>query len=123
MERGKGGQCHRNNVNYEVECQLCPETERAVYIGETARNLYTRATEHKYREDDESSFMKRHMKECHEGEEGSFNARVTHTNRDCMTRQVREGVLIRRCCRNVMNTKSEWFQPPIFRVQSEVVRE
>ena len=33
-------------MNYEIECKLCPEGRRPVYIGETARNLYTRAKEH-----------------------------------------------------------------------------
>ena len=46
MERGKGGNCRRNNVNYEIECHLCPEGNRQVYIGETSRNLYTRGKEH-----------------------------------------------------------------------------
>ena len=45
-ERGKGGDCRKNNVNYEMERRLCPEGESPVYIGETSRNLYTRAKEH-----------------------------------------------------------------------------
>ena len=44
--RGKGGQCHRKNVNYEIECQLCPENRKAVYIGETSQSLYTRGKQH-----------------------------------------------------------------------------
>ena len=120
--KGEGGKCHKNNVNYEIECKLCPEEERSVYIGETARNLYTRALEHENNKEDEG-FMNRHMRECHEGEERHFIAKVTHTNQDCLSRQTREGVLIRRSSRNLLNSKSEWFQPPLFRVQSEVVRE
>ena len=124
-EKGKGGQCHRNNVNYQIECQLCPEDNRAVYIGETARNMYTRGTEHMYmhQRQDDSSFISRHMDQCHEGLEPDLLARVTHTNSDCLTRQVREGVHIRRCQRTILNTKSEWFQPSVYRVQSEVVRD
>jgi hypothetical protein len=30
---------------YEYACQLCPEDRPAVYIGETARNLYPRGGE------------------------------------------------------------------------------
>ena len=45
-EGGKGGNCRRNNVNFEIECELCPEGHRQVYIGETLRNLYNRAKEH-----------------------------------------------------------------------------
>ena len=47
----------------------------------------------------------------------------THTNKDCIGRQVREGVLIRRSNKQMMNSKSEWFQPPIYRIRSEVIRE
>ena len=67
--------------------------------------------------------MKKHMKEYHSGEEGRFKAKVTHHNKDSLSRQIREGVQIRRANKPLMNTKSEWFQPPLFRVQSEVVHE
>ena len=130
IERGKGGKCRKNNVNYEIECKLCPEDKRPVYIGETSRNLYTRGREHvrsgNSRVDSgsgESCFIKRHMEEHHEGMRGKFAGRVTHNNKDSLSRQVREGVLIRRSNRELMNTKSEWFQPPLFRIQNEIVRD
>ena len=121
-KEGGGGNCHKSNINYEIECQLCPKERRSVYIGETARNLFTRAQEHENSKD-EDGFMNRHMRKCHEGEERKFSARVTHTNKDCLTRQVREGVLIRRSKKTLLNTKAEWFQPPLFRVQNEVIRD
>ena len=121
-ERGKGGKCHKGNINYEMECQLCPKENRSIYVGETSRNLYTRALEHLNCKE-EDGFIGKHMRECHPGEEKCFTARVTHTNKDCLTRQVREGVLIRRSSKPLLNTKTEWFQPPIFKVQSEVIRE
>ena len=128
IERGKGGRCHRNNVNYEIECQLCPEDNIPVYIGETSRNLYTRGREHvgsgnSEKSDNESCFVRNHMNEHHRGMSSKLFAKVTHGNKDTFSRQVREGVLIRRSSRNLMNTKSEWFQPPVFRVMNEVVRE
>ena len=126
-EKGKGGKCRRNNINYVMECQMCPEGNRPVYIGDTSRNLFTRCKEHmgssRNVDDAESSFIRKHMVESHGGREGKFEARVTHTNKDSLTRQIREGVLIRRAGGNVMNTKSEWFQPPLFRVRSQIVRE
>ena len=67
--------------------------------------------------------MSKHYQEEHRGEEMKFKAKVTHTNRDCLTRQVREGVLIRRTTKPLLNSRTEWFQPPLFRVQSEVIRE
>ena len=128
VERGKGGKCHKNNVNYEMECQLCPEGSRPVYIGETSRNLYTRCKEHvgneaSETEGDESSFIKSHMEAHHRGIESKFSARVTHSNKDSFTRQIREGVLIRRSGKTLLNSRSEWFQPPIYRVHHEMVRE
>ena len=121
-QRGKGGKCHKGNINYEVECQLCPKEQRSVYIGETARNMYTRTQEHENNKDPDS-FMNKHMREHHEGEQRNFAARVTHTNKDCLSRQVREGVLIRRSERPLLNNKAEWFQPPLYRIHSEVLRE
>ena len=122
-ERGKGGPCHTNNVNYIVECRKCQESERSVYIGETARNLYTRMKEH-IQNKTESSFMKRHINEVHQGEEVDFEARVTKTNKDCLSRQVREGIHIQNYGSkyNIMNTKSEWNQPSVYRIQNEIVR-
>ena len=124
--RGKGGQCHRTNVNYQIECKLCPEDKKFIYIGETSRNLYTRMGEHsKDRErNEEGSFMTKHLEQYHngEGDGKDFSARVTHVNRDCLTRQIREGVLIKNRKINIMNTKSEWHQPALFEVQSEIVR-
>ena len=121
-ERGKGGQCHRNNVNYNVICKLCPKEREAVYEGETARNLYTRMKEHLSSGGESSSIMK-HLEEKHEGMEENFVARVTKTNRDCLSRQVREGVYISQQAASglLMNTKSEWHQPSLYRIQSDIV--
>ena len=123
VERGKGGQCHRNNVNYKVTCKLCPEGREAVYIGETARNLYFRMKEHNSSKG-EGSFISRHIEEAHRGREGNFEARVTKTNKDCLSRQVREGVQISQQGHKnpLMNSKSEWHQPSLYRIQSEIVR-
>ena len=44
--RGEGGPCRKSNTLYEFACQQCPSGDRAVYLGETARNLYTRGREH-----------------------------------------------------------------------------
>ena len=119
---GKGGKCHKGNVNYEIECRLCPKKEREVYVGETSRNLFTRSVEH-MKNKDEESFMNRHMREHHPGKEKDFIAKVVRTNRDSLTRQIYEGVQMRREERKLMNSKSEWFQPPLFKVQSEIIRE
>ena len=52
-----------------------------------------------------------------------YRARVTKLNTDSLSRQVREGVYIRRETRTVFNSKPEWFKPSLFRITSEIVRE
>ena len=56
------------------------------------------------------------------GAEADFKASVTHSFRDCLSRQVSEAVYIRRSEKPVLNSKSEWHQPALFRVQSEILR-
>jgi hypothetical protein len=125
--RGQGGNCLKNNVQYELECRLCPLDDKCVYVGESARNLYTRGKEHieKYRSHkrNKDSFIKKHQDEKHDSQPADFKAKVTGVFRDCLSRQVSEGVCIRRCDKNILNGKSEWHQPPLWRVQNEVVRE
>ena len=119
--RGEGGQCEGCGINYEIECQLCPDGERGVYIGESSRNMYTRSKEHltSFNSKLQSSFILNHQNSKHMGEEPHFKAKVTARTRDCLTRQIREAVLIRRSLVPVLNGKSEWHQPPLYRVQHQ----
>ena len=122
--RGSGGNCRGCGTNYQIECQLCPDGEKAVYIGESSRNLYTRSREHmaRYQAGKNTSFMAKHQDTAHHGHEASYKAMVTASTRDCLTRQVREAVLIRRSSVPVLNGKTEWHQPALFRIQSEIER-
>ena len=122
--RGKGGECRKSNVQYCMCCKLCPEEDPTVYIGETARNLYTRSKEHfkNYKSKKKDNFILKHQVEKHEGMPANFSASVTNKFRDCLSRQVSEAVTIRRCGEKVLNSKSEWHQPALFRVQSEIIR-
>ena len=62
--------------------------------------MYTRSREHvqKYRskKGGQDSFMKKHQDEKHNRREADFNARVTGVFVDSLSRQVSEGVNIRR---------------------------
>ena len=122
-ERGKGGQCHKNNVNYIVKCNLCPKGQEALYIGETARNLYTRMKEHN-KNSGEESFMDKHMEKEHSGMERDFQPKVVKANNDCLTRQIREGVHIAKygVRHTLLNSRSEWHQPSLYRIQSQIVK-
>ena len=125
--RGKGGSCLKSNIQYELECGLCTEEQKGVYIGESSRNLYTRGKEHvgKYRsrKRNHDSFMKKHQVEKHGGREADFKAKVTGVFRDSLSRQVSEGVHIRRGGRSILNSKSEWHQPALWRVRNELIRD
>ena len=107
--RGEGGNCEGGGANYEMECQLCPDDNKSKYIGESSRNLYTRSKEHlaNYRSGLQTSFIIKHQNTMHQGEEAVFMAKVTTRTRDCLTRQVREAVLIRRSQVPVLNGKTE----------------
>ena len=70
----------------------------------------------------EDSFIEKHQNEKHGGIPADFTAKVTASFQDCLSRQVSEGVHIRRSGPGVLNSKSEWHQPSLWRVQSEVVR-
>ena len=122
--RGVGGNCRGCGVNYELECQLCTDGQKSLYLGESARNLYTRGTEHldNYRNRSNKSFMKKHQDSKHQGQEGNYTAKVTSRTRDCLTRQVMEAVQIRRCQVPVLNSKTEWHQPALYRIQNEIFR-
>ena len=93
-----GGSCWKSNLVYEYSCQLCPENKQAVYIGETACNLYTRGREHvkNCKKRDTESFIHRHQAEKHSCAEPTFKAKVIYGVQDCLSRQVAEGVCIRR---------------------------
>ena len=123
--RGTGGPCRKSNVVYEIACQLCPDDRQAVYLGETARNLYTRGREHNRNCDkkENESFMIKHQQDRHNGAGAEYRAKVRCSFRDCLSRQIAEGVHIRRCEKEVMNTKAEWHQPALWRVRSELSRE
>ena len=69
------------------------------------------------------SFIKIHQLEKHNDEPADFNTKVTGSFQDCLTRQVSEEIEIIRSEQPVLNSKSEWHQPPLWRVQSEIIRE
>ena len=91
---------------YEFGCQLCPEDHQAVYIGETARNMYTRGREHvrNYEKKEKESFIYKHQNEKHAGTLPNFKAKVLYIFQDCLSRQTAEGVCIRRCKKEILNS-------------------
>ena len=100
------------------------QRDRTTYIGETSRNLFTRGKEHqqKYDTENQDSFILKHQNEEHDCQPASFTTKVTGSYRDCLSRQVAEGVAIRRSRNKTLNSKSEWHQPSLWKVRSELER-
>ena len=95
--RGKGGNCRKSNVQYQLDCVLCPDTntDGCIYLGQSSRNLYTRSKDHisKYessRKQNKDDFNKKHQVD----RPAQFNAKVTGVFKDCLNRQINEGVEI-----------------------------
>ena len=87
--------------------------------------MYTRAREHSqnYQKRDSESFIKKHQLVKHHGVQADFKAKVTESYKDCLLRQISEGVHIRRSEAEVLNSKAEWHQPALWKVRSELTRE
>ena len=59
MQDWQGRRWHLQGVdiNYQMECQLCPDGNKGVYLGESARNLYTEHLSNYKNSSSSSSFM------------------------------------------------------------------
>ena len=81
---GTGLSCRKSNVVYEIGCQLCPSNQQAAYVGETARNAYTRSREHNwnYEKKDSESFMFKHQRDKHHGAQPDFKASMKYKFKD-----------------------------------------
>ena len=82
-------------------------------LGKTVRNLYSRGREHtrNYEKTESESFIHKHQQEKHQGMLPNFKAKILYSFKDSFSRQTAEGVCIRRCKTDILNTKSEWPQP------------
>ena len=60
-----------------------------------------------------SYFIRQYQEDVHQDQLREFKAKMTGAFRDCLSRQVREAVMIKRSDRPVLNTKSEWHQPAL----------
>jgi hypothetical protein len=105
---GGKGNCKSTGITYEVSCKRCGDK----YIGETARNAYTRGKEHLMALDSkaESSIMNKHCKDKHGGIIEDFTMNVIGTFQgDAMLRQISESVRIsRENQKALINNKTEW---------------
>ena len=118
--------CHKRNVTYEYTCKVCGKK----YVGDTNRNQFTRGGEHYENHDKRKadSWMYNHQTDDHNGAIPEFTVRVLASFRESLSRQVSEGVTIRRTGagsadgNSLLNSKLEFYQQATYRVSQEVVR-
>ena len=116
--------CVRRNILYESECVKCvPSEERndlslerkeahaSLYVGESARSLFERSTEHWKAAllEKEESHMHQHMMEVHREEvaKPDFKFKVVKTFKSALDRQVTEAVRIE-MRGSILNRKGEF---------------
>ena len=84
--------------------------------------LYSRDKEHNenYKKKPDS-FLNNHQIEKHNGEEADFNFKVLKSFKDPLSRQIFEGVQIRRATGEVLNSKLEYYQQATYTVRKETM--
>ena len=102
------GNCRASDITYKIECSEC----QYVYIGESARNGYSRGREHltSLAKKSEDSVLHRHIREEHSVNSNmppKFKMTILSTHKTALDRQISEAVLIGRTP-NLMNKKNEW---------------
>ena len=130
--------CYKESVAYDIRCRRCtdPEVPSKIYIGESARSLFTRMGGHigdlksHMKSQSHKSWMGEHVREAHGG---SWNKESPHEEwefslegnfRKPLDREVNEFIRIRRAkcsgqariqgertkvAREVFNSKEEWY--------------
>ena len=117
---GGGTLCHKSNVLYEWICRICDT--KFIYTGETSRNFYTRAKEHLDKTKTEAnSFIAHHQLLYHRSNDiPDFKVKVLKSFKDPLSRQVYEGVYIRRQEGVTLNTKQDYYQASTYRMNREI---
>ena len=126
-ERGKGGNCQKENVVYRITCQECGTRQvKAEYTGETSRTAYLRGREHwdGLEKEKEKNALWKHCVEEHGGNKVIFSMKVIRGHKAPLSRQVHESVEIE-CskAKHVLNSKGEWNGSRIPRLRIEVGEE
>ena len=118
-----GIKCTTKRVVYEAKCMECNVKESGVcepgiYIGETARQLGERVSEHKDKAEafSKESFVIRHWMTGHGNmtQAPKFKFRIVSCHKDALSRQIKEAVLIRH--KGNLNMKNEFGNNEIIRV-------
>jgi hypothetical protein len=123
---GSKGGCRGQGMGYANTCLSCPngkgkEADSAVYYGETGRSNYERGISHlrDLRNEVEDTPLWKHCQLVHNGEHVLFKMETTGSFPQCEERQTDEGSRVKvigPTVKHLLNSKSEWHQPPISRI-------
>jgi hypothetical protein len=121
---GTKGGCRGQGMAYTQTCKECPsgegmEKESAVYYGETGRSNYERGVSHlrDLRNEVLDTPLWKHCQLVHDGMKVEFQMETVGTFPSCEERQTNEGSRVKlSVVKHVLNSKSEWHQPPLYRV-------
>ena len=116
----KGGDCRRNNVTFQIVCEMCEGGGVvAHYKGETSKNTYTRGLRHldQLRTKSKDSVLWAHCKEHHQSSEVTFRMEKTGSFSDPLSRQIMEGVQINAFGGITLNRQSAWRLPAVSKVR------
>ena len=115
--------CKKNNIGYKIPCITCKNRGiTRVYEGESSRNAKIRGEEHLrgFKNKIEGNPLYKHKLIDHPEEDPQFEMKVVRSFKDPLTRLANEGVRIKeRKPGESLNSKSEFHQPPIVRLQVE----
>ena len=67
------------------------------------------------------SFIKNHQSEKHNDNPADFKVKVVKSFRDPLSRQVYEGIYIRKNSRVSLNTKLDYYQPSTYNMRREML--
>ena len=116
--------CIRRNILYESECTKCSKQSDKgeggpnIYVGETARSLHERMTEH-WKDAEggkEESHMVEHVGEAHQGEAPEFKFKVVRGFKTSLDRQVAEAIRIEMRGGAALNRRGEFNRCKITRL-------
>ena len=114
IEVDSNQRCEAHNVGYEISCNSC----QLKYEGETHRKISVRGSEHvkALMKKDKNSPLYKHLQKHHPEGGCTFRLKVIRHFKDALTHQVDEAVRIQNLQGLCMNSKSEFWAPPIKRI-------
>ena len=111
-DNGDLGSCRAESVCYEIRCAVCEkEGQRRVYIGETGKSGWERASQHwrEWRGKKEGNALHKHDMNDHEGKllKTDMKMRILSKPRKALQRQVEEAIrILEEDPESLLNSKS-----------------